>query len=348
MVFSATRRSTKYKEGEHEMKKFLQGWAKYELYVNLVLVAVAIAFPLVFTRQYLINVGTLCLIYTLLSMSLNILTGYMGITGLGWAGFFGIGAYTAAILATKLGANFLITCLSAATVTGLAGILVGLPTRKLSGRYVAIVTMAFCEICRALETNLDWLTRGSRGIPGIPKIKFFGHKFTKIEQYYVILALVIISMFIINRIINSRVGRGILAVKDDDVAASAMGVNPFRYKVMTFALATTFAGIAGAFYAHYIGFIDPNNFTFDQSTIIISMTIMGGLGNLMGSVLGAISLTVLPEILRPLMDYRQVIYGILLIIMMLVRPQGILGGFNLKHIRQQMSVAKEKGDNTNE
>ena len=211
----------------------------------------------------------------------------------------------------------------------------GLPTLKLSGRYVAIVTMAFCEICRALETNLDWLTRGSRGIPGIPRISLFGYQFPKWLQYYVILFLVVLTMFIINRIINSRVSRGILAVKDDDIAASAMGVNPFKYKVMTFGIATTFAGLAGAFYAHYIGFIDPSNFTFDQSTIIISMTVMGGLGNLMGSVLGAITLTVLPEVLRPLMDVRQIVYGVLLIIMMLVRPQGLLGGFNLKHIRQQ-------------
>ena len=171
------------------MKTFLRGWAKYEKLINLILFVIAVVFPLAFSRAYFINIGTLCLVYVLLSLSLNILTGYMGITGLGWAGFFGI--------------------------------------------------------------------------------------------------------------------------------------------------ATTFAGLAGAFYAHYIGFIDPSNFTFDQSTIIISMTVMGGLGNLMGSVLGAITLTVLPEVLRPLMDVRQIVYGVLLIIMMLVRPQGLLGGFNLKHIRQQ-------------
>ena len=320
------------------MKRFLRGWAKNEKWVNLILLAIAVVYPLLFGRAYLINVGTLCLINVLVSLSLNVLTGYMGITGLGWAGFFGIGAYTAAILSTKLGWGFLATLLAGAVTTALCVILVGLPTLKLSGRYVAIVTMAFCEICRALETNMDWLTRGSRGIPNIPRISLFGFRFPKWMQYYAILFLVILTMFIIHRIINSRLGRGILAVKDDDIAASAMGVDPFRYKVMTFAIATAFAGLAGAFYAHYIGFIDPSNFTFDQSTIFISMTIMGGLGNLMGSVLGGISLTVLPEILRPLMDVRQIVYGVLLIIMMLVRPQGILGGFNLKHIRQQMSV----------
>lgn len=323
------------------MKKLLHAWAKYEKQVYLVLFVLAAVYPLIFTRAYLINVGTLCLIYVLLSLSLNVLTGYMGITGLGWAGFFGIGAYTAAILATRLEWNFVFTFLAASAMTALAGILIGLPTLKLSGRYVAIVTMAFCEICRALETNLDGLTRGSRGIPGIPKPSLFGFKFPKQLQYYLILLLVILTMFIISRVINSRVGRGILAVKDDDIAAAAMGVNPFAYKVMTFGIAATFAGLAGAFYAHYIGFIDPSNFTFDQSTIIISMTIMGGLGNLMGSVLGAISLTILPEILRPLMDVRQIVYGVLLVIMMIVRPQGILGGFNLKHIRQQDSLQKE-------
>ncbi|MCI8550499.1 MAG: branched-chain amino acid ABC transporter permease [Lachnospiraceae bacterium] len=323
------------------MKRLLHVWAKHEKHVNAVLFAAAVVYPLIFTRQYLINVGILCLVYVLLSLSLNVLTGYMGITGLGWAGFFGIGAYAAAILSTKAGWNFIFTFLAAMAVTGMFGLLIGMPTRKLSGRYVAIVTMAFCEICRALETNMDWLTRGSRGIPNIPRMELFGMKFNKQAQYYLILLLVLLAIIVMGRIVNSRIGRGVLAVKDDDIAASAMGVNPFSYKVMVFGVAASLAGLAGAFYAHYIGFIDPSNFTFDQSTIIISMTIMGGLGNPMGSVLGAVSLTVLPEILRPLMDVRQIVYGVMLIIMMIVRPQGILGGFNLKHIRQQDSVHKE-------
>ncbi|MCI8506168.1 MAG: branched-chain amino acid ABC transporter permease [Lachnospiraceae bacterium] len=323
------------------MKRLLHIWAKHEKHINAALLAVAVIYPLIFTRQYLINVGILCLVYVLLSLSLNVLTGYMGITGLGWAGFFGIGAYTAAILSTKAGWNFILTFLTAMVITGMFGLLIGMPTRKLSGRYVAIVTMAFCEICRALETNMDWLTRGSRGIPNIPRLELFGAKFNKQAQYYLILFLVVLAIVVIGRIVNSRVGRGVLAVKDDDIAASAMGVNPFSYKVMTFGVAASLAGLAGAFYAHYIGFIDPSNFTFDQSTIIISMTIMGGLGNPMGSVLGAVTLTILPEILRPLMDVRQIVYGVMLIIMMIVRPQGVLGGFNLKHIRQQASVHKE-------
>ena len=323
------------------MKRLLHVWAKHEKYVNTVLFFAAVVYPLIFTRQYLVNVGILCLVYVLLSLSLNVLTGYMGITGLGWAGFFGIGAYTAAILSTKAGWNFILTFLAAMAVTGMFGLLIGMPTRKLSGRYVAIVTMAFCEICRALETNMDWLTRGSRGIPNIPRLELFGMKFNKQAQYFLILFLVLVAVIVMGRIVNSRIGRGVLAVKDDDIAASAMGVNPFSYKVMIFGVAASLAGLAGAFYAHYIGFIDPSNFTFDQSTIIISMTIMGGLGNPMGSVLGAVTLTVLPEILRPLMDVRQIVYGVMLIIMMIVRPQGILGGFNLKHIRQQDSVHKE-------
>ncbi len=323
-------------------RKILQGWAKWEKYINAFLLLVAVVFPILFTRPYLINVGVMCLIYVLLSLSLNILTGYMGITGLGWAGFFGIGAYTAAILATRFQVNFLLTFLAAAVVSAIFGLIIGLPTLKLSGRYIAIVTMAFCEIMRTLEVNLDGLTRGSRGIPNIPKIGFGEFNFSRTVQYYLILAIVVLTMIVITRLMNSRVGRGILSVKDDDIAASAMGVNPFRYKVMTFAIAAMFAGLAGAFYAHYIGFIDPTSFTFDQSTIIISMTIIGGLGNVMGSVLGAVTLTVLPEILRPLMDVRQIVYGVLMVITMLVRPMGVLGGFNLRHIRQQMGIGKEE------
>ena len=140
---------------------------------------------------------------------------------------------------------------------------------------------------------------------------------------------------------NSRMGRAISAIRDDETAADAMGINVFKYKLMVFAISSGLAGLIGAFYAHYMGFIDPNAFNFDQSILILSMTIMGGMASIPGSIFGATVLSVLPEALRAVNDYRQIVYGLLLAIMVVWKPNGLLGGFNLKHIKQRMNLRKE-------
>lgn len=323
-------------------QKMLHFWAKHETIITLVFFAIAIAFPLVFSRNYLVNIGVMSLIYVILSLSINMITGYMGILSLGWAAFYGIGAYTAALLERHFDVGFYITIPAAIITAALAGMLLGIPTLRLSGRYLAIVTMTFCEICRTIEINWVELTRGPMGITGISPIEIGDFTFrSKISNYYFVLVLVLLTLFVFSGMINSRIGRGINAVKDDNIAASAMGVDPFRYKIMIFAVAASFAGLAGAFFAHYIGYIDPSTFTFQQSTNILSMTIIGGMGNFIGSIFGAITLTALPEIMRPLGEWRQVIYGLLLVIMILFRPTGLLGGFNLKHIKQKDGYDKE-------
>lgn len=317
------------------LKKITVAWALQRKPIALFTIVLILLFPIAVGNQYYISIAILSGMYAVLAMSLNLICGYMGITSLGHAAFFGIGAYTAAILSTRLGFPFLATMLSACLVSVVFGFLLGLPSLRLSGRYLSIVTLAFCEIVRTVAINWKSLTEGATGITGISEPEILGFRFdTPLKNYYLVIALCALTYFVITRILDSRIGRGITAVRDDYTAAEAMGIKSSRYKVMAFVISSMFAGMAGAFYAHYMSFISPVSLSFDQSTLILSMTIMGGLGNLTGSVVGAVILTVLPEILRPLMEWRQVFYGALLVAVIYFRPSGLLGDINLKHILQ--------------
>ena len=319
----------------------LSFWAKHQIAVALFFLIFAILFPIIFNKQYLIAVGITVLMYASLSVSLNLITGYMGITSLGHAAFMGIGAYTAALLSTKFGANFLITFSAAAVVAGLFGVLLGLPSLRIKGRYLAIVTLGFSEIARLIELNWMKVTRGPQGISGIPKMGLFGVVFkTPASKYYVILGLLILIILIVSAIINSRVGRSIRAIRDDETAAAAMGIDVFKKKILIFAISSALAGASGAYFAHYMSFIDPNAFNIQQAFLILSMTIFGGMASIPGSIFGALMLIILPEALRFLIDYRQVIYGLVIIIMLVYQPSGLFGSFNLKHIQQQDQFSK--------
>ena len=325
--------------------KLMEICAKNSVIVIVISLLISILLPIIFNSQYLINMAINCLMYSVLTLSLNLITGYMGITSLGHAGFMGVGAYTAAILSTRFGINFIFTFIAATIVATLFGILLGLPTLKIKGRYLAIVTLGFCEIMRIIELNWVGLTRGPMGISGIPKMSLFGFTFNKpIERYYIILLLLIITIYIIRSIMNSRIGRAISSIKDDEIASEAMGINVYKYKIMGFAISSGLAGLAGAYYAHYMGFIDPNAFTFDQSILILSMTIMGGMASIPGSIIGASVLSILPETLRAMADYRQIVYGLLLAVTMILKPSGFLGGYNFKHIKQRLTFKKIQTD----
>ncbi len=328
---------------ESLFSKILESWAKNSLVISIIALVLAILFPIFFNQQYLINIGINCLMYSVLSISLNLITGYMGITSLGHAGFLGVGAYTAAILSTRYGVGFIGTFIAGTVIAGIFGILLGIPTLRIKGRYLAIVTLGFCEIMRIIELNWMSLTRGPMGISGIPRMSIFKISLNKpIQKYYVILILLIITIFVVKAIMNSRMGRAISAIRDDEIAANAMGINVIKYKIMCFGISSALAGLAGAYYAHYMGFIDPNAFTFDESILILSMTIMGGMASIPGSIFGASFLSILPEALRAVADYRQIVYGLLLAITMVVKPNGLLGGFNLKHIKQRLEFDKSK------
>jgi branched-chain amino acid transport system permease protein len=246
---------------------------------------------------------------------------------MGNAGFYAIGAYTSTLLLIHAGLSFWITMLAGAVLAGICGFLLGLPTFRLKGSYLTIVTLGFGEIVRMILMNWDPVTNGTLGIRNIPLPVFFGIRLSLRNNglYYLILCLALLVSLACRLIIESKTGRALLAIREDEIAAQMMGIRLTRYKVLAFVLSAFFSGIAGAFYAPMVGYIDPNSFTFDVSTLIISMAILGGLGTMRGMYFGAAVLIIFPEVSRFLMDYRFVLYGLILVVMMRFRPQGILG-----------------------
>lgn len=319
------------------MEKFCEKLVRYRVPLLILACVVAVAFPFVFPSKYFIRIGTVCLMYVMITLSLNLMVGYMGQMSFGHAAFMGIGAYTAAILTTTYDVPFFVAFILAGVVAGLFGLLLGLPVLKLKGYYFTIITMVFCEIVRVVELNWMSLTRGPLGIMAIPKPSFLGFEITTPRQFYfMILVLVALSTLVVSNLMKSRVGYAILAIRDDELAAEAMGIHVFRYKMIVFILSSLLVGLAGAFYATYTSYIDPSSFAAAQSNDMLVMVIFGGLGNTVGSFIGAISLSILPEALRDLAQYRQLIYGVLLVLLMMVKPQGLLGDINFKYIRQRM------------
>ena len=326
------------------MNKIYAAIAKRQTPIQLILLALTAVFPFVVSNPYAIRLAVLSGVFVILSLSLNLLTGFAGQISLGHIAFYGIGAYTAAILSKNFGWNFLLCMLAAMVIAGVFGLLLGLPTLKLGGYYLAIVTLGFSEIVRLVEINWMELTNGPLGIIGIPKPELFGVSLSSPKAYYFLcLLLVVITLIVIKNILNSRIGYALGTVRGDENASQFMGVNVFRYKIMAFVISAAFAGLAGAFYAQYVTFIDPTSFSSDQSTLILTMIIFGGMGSLPGSIIGAVVLTLVPELLRDLMEFRMLIYGVVLVVMMLVRPQGLLGKVNFKHIRQQALVGRLGG-----
>lgn len=287
-----------------------------------------IALPLIVRSQYLMRIVVMIGIYSILAMSLNLVTGYTGQVSLGHAAFYAIGAYASALLSTRLGLSFFASAPLAAIIAGVFGLLLGLPTLRLSGSYLSIATMGFCEVVRMVLLNWESLTNGALGIQGIPKPEIFGLQLSLANRgiYYLMLVLVAITAYCIHAIVRSSAGRALTAIRDDELAATMMGVRTTRYKVLAFVVSAIFSGLAGAFYAHLISYIDPNSFTFDTSIVILSIVIMGGMGTMTGPFLGALILISFPEVLRFVKEYRFVVYGLILVVMMRFKPQGFLGG----------------------
>ena len=322
------------------MNRLLEIIAKNMGKIAVALVAALIVFPWVFSSAYILRIVTVCMMYVMIALSLNLLTGFLGLMTLGQAAFWGIGAYTAAILATQMGWGMGMCMIASALMAGLLSLLVALPTMRLKGYFLTVVTLGFCEIVRLVEMNWMDLTRGPLGIAGIPSPNFFGIDLSSNRQiYYVMLVLVVVSAVIIFSIVHSRVGLAIMAIRDDDLAAASMGVNVVKYKIMVFLISTMMVGVAGAFYAHYISFIDPSGFTTAASTDMLIMAIFGGLGSIPGTILGASILTILPETIRAMAEFRNLVYGIIIVVLMMVKPDGILGNVNFKYIKQR---AKQK------
>jgi branched-chain amino acid transport system permease protein len=305
--------------------------------IFIALAAALDAFLPRFFNPYIMRILTLCGISVILAVSLNLINGFTGQFSIGHAGFMAIGAYGSAMFTLHAGAD----CVAALAQLGLprvagqgvalligltlggmlaaaAGYLVGLPSLRLRGDYLAIVTLGFGEIIRVLIVNID-AVGGARGLPGIPG--WAGLFWVTIGAG----AVVLVGL----RLAGSTHGRALFAIRDDEVAAEALGVDTTSYKVLAFVISSFFAGVAGGLFAHYNSYLHPNSFTFIRSIEIIAMVVLGGLGSITGSVLAAIVLTILPEALRSAQELRMVIYSLMLIVLMITRPQGLLGNREL-------------------
>ncbi len=310
---------------------------KYPLLSFIVLLFVGFLCDLTLDSFLQINV-LLILVNIVLAMSLNLVNGYTGQFSLGHAGFMAIGAYVSGYGGTHFnffGPGFEMLQFAIFTILGgclaaFAGYLVGKPSLRLKGDYLAIVTLGFSEIIRVALLNMN-AVGGARGLANIPGFSSF------VWSFGYAIFWVLVCFFTIWRLIRSSHGRGLLAVKEDEIAAEAMGIDTAYMKVKAFVISSFFAGVAGGLYAHFYHFISPGSFTFLQSVNVIIMVVLGGMGSLSGSILAAIIIVVLPEFLRPLqdltgIDLRMVIYSLLLILMMILRPQGLFGDLEITDI----------------
>ena len=260
-------------------------------------------------------------IYILLAVSLNVATGYLGQLPLGHAGFMAVGAYAAALLWKVLPRNpgsIVLGLLLGGFVAAVFGVVIGVPALRLKGDYLAIITLGFGEIIRVLIINLPQITGGTPGLMNIPK-----H-----SSFLVVYLTVILSCALIHTLMKSRHGRAILAIRENEIAAEASGVNTTFYKVLAFTVSAFFAGVAGGLYAGYTGILTPGNFTFMTSINILVMVVLGGLGSMAGSIIAASILTALPLALQSFNKYRMVIYALLLIVVMIFKPSGLLGRYD--------------------
>lgn len=301
-------------------------------FIPVLLISFA-AFPFIL-KDYYIDVLIMSGIYIILAIGLNIIVGFTGLLNLGFAAFYAIGAYTYAILNTKIGLGFWASLPISASFAALAGLLLAIPALRLRGDYLAIVTLGFGEIVRLVLNNWDSLTNGPNGITGIARPLLMGFSLAQLKYYYyVVFVIVIFATVVIRRVELSRIGRAWVAIKENEIAASSMGINTTKYKLYAFTFGTFWAGVAGILFSAKMQFVSPESFTFMESILILSMIILGGLGNTYGAIIGAFILVILPEVLRELQLYRMLILGIGLVLLMIFRPQGILGGVKSVHFR---------------
>jgi branched-chain amino acid transport system permease protein len=311
-------------------------------------VLIVILLPQFAASDYVVHVLVLIALYTILAESLNVLVGFTGQFSLGHAGFWAVGAYIAALLMLRGGLSFWAASAVSMAVGYLAGSLLGIPSMRLKGDYLCIVTLGFGEIVRILAMNLE-VTRGPMGLPGIPSPEIGGFVFdTEKSMYYLCWAAAFLTIYAAARMRHTKFGRALMSVRDDELAAVSLGVNIAYYKVHAFGISGMFAGVAGALYASWTTFISPDVFQFSDSANIFCMMILGGLGTIAGPALGAFILAGLPELLRGSAEFRLMILGLLMVIMMIYRPGGILGSYDtvggVKNIRRHR-IKKEADTN---
>ena len=300
---------------------------KFYLPALVVLSIFALVFPFLFS-MYQINIMITGLIYVMLGLGLNIVVGLAGLLDLGYVAFYAVGAYSYALLNYHFGLSFWTALPIGAGLGAFFGILLGFPVLRLRGDYLAIVTLGFGEIIRLILENWNEFSFGPSGIANIPRPSFFGVQLSlqnaTIYIYYLMIFLVIFTIFVVQRLQNSRIGRAWIALREDEVACEAMGIDKRKTKLTAFALGATWAGMAGVIFAAKTTFINPASFTIWESIIILCIVVLGGMGSVVGVVIGAFILILLPEYLRVFSEYRMLVFGAVLVLMMVFRPGGIV------------------------
>jgi len=285
--------------------------------------------------EYMLHILILIGIYVILSVSLNLIAGYAGLLSIAHAAFYGVGAYVAALMALKMHSPLLVNVICAVILTGLLGMLVGIPSLRIRDDYFVIATFAFQVITFSVLNNWGSLTGGPMGLPGIPQPVIFGLKVASPFSFLVLVGVFCaLALWLTQRIVRSPFGRVLKAIREDEVFAQAAGKNVAFYKVLVFVIGAGIAAVAGVMYACYISFIDPTSFTVMESIFILSVVVIGGAGSLWGPIVGAVVLVTLPELLRFLglpssmaANIRQILYGTLLVVFMMWRPRGFLGKY---------------------
>jgi len=316
--------------GEGERVPILQRISRQKrIYVPcLIAAAVFVAlFPFVFS-MYQTNIMTTALIYVVVGLGLNIVVGLAGLLDLGYVAFYAVGAYSYALLNHHFGLGFWTVLPIGAAMGFLFGILLGFPVLRLRGDYLAIVTLGFGEIIRLILENWNEFSFGPSGIANIPRPSLFGLDLSLHQSiiyiYFLMVGLALFTIFVVRRLQDSRIGRAWIALREDEVACQAMGVDKTRTKLSAFALGATWAGMGGVVFAAKTTFINPASFTIWESIIILCVVVLGGMGSILGVICGAMILILLPEYLRAFSEYRMLLFGMILVIMMVFRPGGLI------------------------
>ena len=308
-----------------------------------IMIAVALVAPLVAgpKNNYMMNILISYCYFGILAASLNLLIGYTGQMSLGHAAFMAIGGYAYAILNKTLGVHFVLAIIGAVAISFVCGLFIGLACSKLSTIFLAMTTSGFAKAVTITITNEKWLTGGANGFTGIPKLTVFGHKFSNFELYYVALAVTLLVFLFCYRLIYSKTGRAMQAVRNAPIAAAAMGINVNGYKFLVCGISAALAGLAGCIYALNMSYLSADMFN-KTSITLLTMTVCGGMGSLFGPVAGTLVIGTLPELLRVFSNYLDGIYGILIILVMLFMPEGIYGGIkNLANKVTKKMAAKK-------
>jgi branched-chain amino acid transport system permease protein len=313
----------------------------------LIGIAVAIILPVVvnYTGLYWMGVLILIGIYAILATSLNLIMGYTGQADLAHSALYGVGAYAAGIFAIRLGINFWVTLPLAGLVSVAAGSILGLITLRLRGTYFALACSAFLFLMAMVFTNWRGLTGGIQGLLRIPSPSIGGlvvHQNDKILWSYIVFGVLLLTVFIVDRIVHSRIGRALIAIREDEDLAKSTGVNTFWYKMIAFVIATFFAGVTGAVFAAYNGMVTPTNFNIVLFFMIVASCFLGGLGTMLGPVIGAIIVVLLPEVLRVTGQYYLVIFGVFIIIATIFAPNGVMG--LVTSLRKRLTAARRRDE----